>query len=718
MNYRSLLNRLRAYVALATSVCAHPVEMKPFPMDSKELSGGAADLAFLLDAPAGKRGFIQVKDGHLATPDGRRFRIWGTNVVAAGCTPSREGATILAAQLARFGINCLRFHFLDRPAPNGIIDPARNDTREFDAARLDRFDFFVAELKKRGIYVNLNLNVGRTYKEGDGVRDWELLGFAKGLTYFDERLLELQREYARKLLTHRNPYTGAEYRHEPAVLMIEMVNENSIVESWVNNRLLGKAARRNPGTWTDIPASYERALTAKFNDWLRRKLDSAELGQLRAAAGAAEGAPVPRLKPAEFAAAPALRFHTEAKFYMELEDAYFQSMRALIRDELGAKALLVGTRANTVYPLLASAARLDIVDGHTYWQHPRYIEDKSTGRRTGFEIGNTPMVNEPLRSSVIELSKAAVAGKPYTVSEVNHPFPNEYSSEGVPILTAWAALQDWDGIFWFSFGNSDPAQWRNHQAGHFELRPDPVKMTQIAAGALAFLRGDVRPAEKTVPRSYSAGQVRESLRLPRTERPYFTPGFPLSIPLRHATRVASLDGAPPGDFPAGTVNPIESDTKELLWDVTGDKMGVVTVNTARTQALVGFLRARARTLPNLAAAVTNDFCAVVLTSIDGQPLARSRKMLLAVGARVANTGMKWDQKRTSLLDWGGPPTLIEPVAGTITLRNLAGAAQVEAAPLSSAGNPMGAPIRAKKTAAGWEFAAGDPATTWYLITRR
>jgi hypothetical protein len=121
---------------------------------------------------------------------------------------------------------------------------------------------------------------------------------------------------------------------------------------------------------------------------------------------------------------------------------------------------------------------------------------------------------------------------------------------------------------------------------------------------------------------------------------------------------------------------------------------------------------------SLSRAGTNDFRALVVTSIDGQPPARSRKMLLAAGARVANTGMKWDRKRTSLLDWSGPPTLIEPAAGTITLRNLAGAAQVEAAPLSSAGNPMGAPIRAKKTAAGWEFAAGAPAATWYPITRR
>jgi hypothetical protein len=371
-------------LAAAGKLHADGVEMQPFQVDSTELSGGEADLSFLLDAPAGKGGFIRIQDGHLATPDGRRFRIWGTNVVAGACTPTKEGARIMAAQFARFGLNCIRFHFLDRPAPNGIVDSKRDDTRGFDSEYMDRFDFFVSELKKRGIYVNLNLNVGRTYKHGDGVRDFEYLGFAKALTYFDERLLELQREYATRLLTHYNPYTKAEYRHEPAVLLLEMVNENSIVEAWVHGRLLGRNTTKNPGTWTDITASYEQAVTAKYNAWLAQTLGRDGLERFRRLAAVGEGEQVPRLKPPEFAAAHAERFRTEASFYMELEDRYFQSMRKLIREELGAGMLLVGTRANTVYPLLRSTSRLDIVDGHEYWQHPHWVEDATGALRRGF----------------------------------------------------------------------------------------------------------------------------------------------------------------------------------------------------------------------------------------------------------------------------------------------------------------------------------------------
>src|SRR5690606_30852119 len=108
---------------------------------------------------------------------------------------------------------------------------------------------------------NLNLHVGRRYKPGDGVRDAELLGLTKAVTYFDERIVELQKEHARALLTHVNPYTGKAYRDEPAVALVELLNENSLVEAWAQGRLLGQQTTPTTETWHDIPPSYERALT-------------------------------------------------------------------------------------------------------------------------------------------------------------------------------------------------------------------------------------------------------------------------------------------------------------------------------------------------------------------------------------------------------------------------------------------------------------------------
>ena len=83
-------------------------------------------------------------------------------------------------------------------------------------------------MKKRGIYCDLNLNVGRSYKAGDGVQDFDKIQWGKGLTLFDPRLIELQKEYAKNLLTHVNPYTKLEYRNEPAIAIVEILNENGI----------------------------------------------------------------------------------------------------------------------------------------------------------------------------------------------------------------------------------------------------------------------------------------------------------------------------------------------------------------------------------------------------------------------------------------------------------------------------------------------------------
>jgi hypothetical protein len=690
------LTLLVAWAGLAGTLAAQDASLRPYVMDWRNNSASPASAAELLDKPAGAKGFITVKNGHLVKGDGTRFRIWGFNITAGATAPAKEDAPMYADYLARFGINCVRLHFLDRTAPAGLVAADRDDTRALDPARMERLDFFIAELKKRGIYTDLNLNVGRTYKSGDGVRDRELIGFAKALTYFDPRLLELQREYARTLLTHFNPYTKSEYRNEPAIALVELVNENSIVESWYAGRLAGKATRPNPGTWTDIPASYEQDLTARYQAWLKAR--------------------VPRLQKSEIASADTARFRTELSFYMELEDRYFQSMYALLKKDIGIKSLVLATsdhnHGTSGYPLVSSTSKMDVVDGHIYWQHPRYLED-ATGRRSGFTIGNTPMVDDPLRSNPVQLSRTAVAGKPYTVSEVNHPFPAEYACEGIPILTAYAALQDCDGIFWYTFEHRDPSEWQARQPGHFEYRSDPVKMTQLAAGAWMFLRGDVAAAKTTLTRSYSREQVLDSLRLSSKEGPYFTPGFPLDLPLRHASRITSLDGPPTGAFPAAGAAPYVSDTGELAWYA---KPGVVTIDTPRAEALIGFNKAQPKTLRHLAAEIDNQFCAITLTAIGQGNIAAGAPLLLSAAARAANTGMRWNEKRNALLDWGGPPTVIEPVTGTILLRNMSSnIRRIAVAPLDGAGRAIGERVWAEKKDGVWRIPIGGAVTPWYRL---
>src|ERR1700689_2482007 len=164
----------------------------------------------------------------------------------------------------------------------------------------------------------------------------------------------------------------------------------------------------------------------------------------------------------------------------------------------------------------------------------------------------------------VELSRSAIAGKPYTVSEVNEPFPNDYAGEGIPILAAYGAMQDWDAIMWYTFEPKQDPSWKPYVGDPFDISLDPVRMPELAAGALLFFRFDVAKAHSISERSYSRDQVFDSMLLPPADRPFFTPGYPLDQPLEHEVRISSLNGPPTQPFNnEGSPNPIVSDTREM-----------------------------------------------------------------------------------------------------------------------------------------------------------
>lgn len=646
-------------------------------------------------------------------PDGSRFRIWGVNLSAADCYPTKDEAVLLAADLARMGVNCVRFHHMDNSWGRNIFDRSREDTRHLDPDSLDRLDFLMAQLKERGIYSNLNLNVSRNYKAGDEVRDYLALGSGKSATFFNPRLIELQREYARQLLTHRNPYTGHEYRHEPAVAVVEIVNENSLLEAWAEGRLTGTT---DWPAMPPIPESYAEELTDLYNRWLKERVSAADLETIRNHAGVGVAGRVPRLKPTEFTQADRVRLHTEASFYMELERTFFEGMKELLKDELGVKSLLVGSSDHrsavngfSGYPHISSLLPFDIIDGHAYWQHPTWDKLPRTQ--------NTPMVNDPPHATAVRFARTPVVGRPYTISETNHPFPHEYSCEGFPILTAYALFQDWDGIYWFSYGGGRKADPKQGLTGDWlDFSNDPVKLTNLAACAVMWHRGDVRPALRTVVRSYTRDQIIETMRMNReTEPPFYTPGFAATTALEHATRL-TFDGSPGTPFPSpAPPGRIESDTGELGWYDADRGRGLVTINTERTQGLIGFVKGSGRSVPHLAANVANEFCALMLTALDGEPLEKSGKLLLIATARATNTGLRWQEDRQTLANRGHGPVVIEPVAGTVTLRGLGAVQGIRVRPLSAEGRPMETDLAARPIRQGWEIRLGDPATTWCLI---
>jgi hypothetical protein len=168
-------------------------------------------------------------------------RFWGVNLTTGACFPVKTKAAGIAARMRKMGINLVRFHHMDNPWTdnNGTIFLRQSgNTRDFNPATLDRLFYFITQLKKNGIYVNMNLHVSRTFLPGDGVVFADsILDFGKAVTMFDPLLISLQKEYAQKLLSTINPYTGLSLSEDPVLGMVEITNENTLYGFWKDNRL-------------------------------------------------------------------------------------------------------------------------------------------------------------------------------------------------------------------------------------------------------------------------------------------------------------------------------------------------------------------------------------------------------------------------------------------------------------------------------------------------
>jgi len=710
------MHRVAGLVVLLSVISLHAEVAKvDFPMDWSTHNETAVDLSCFLDAPAGKDGFIAVKGPHLVKPDSSRFRIWGVNICSQACFPDKADAIAMADQLARMGFNCIRFHYFDSQW-SPLFDKSSDNTRSLNEDALDRMDFFISELKKRGIYVNLNLNVARAYREGDGVRDYKLLGFAKGSTWFNPQLLMLQKEYARQLLTHMNQYTGKTYCNEPCIATVELLNENSLLTAWLQGRL-DRQDKIQPGTWSPIPPSYAEELTAIYNQWLPESQTQETMASLRREAEVNDGAAVPRLTKNEQKTASPLRFNTEAEFYESLESKYYSDMKTFLKKDLGVKAPLVGNSDHnhsvSCYQHVCNQTTLDIIDGHNYWHHP---DTHSKPPRSQ----NTPMVNEPLQSLAAQLSRTPVKDMPYTISEVNHPFPHEYSCEGFPILSSYALFNDWDGIYWFTWSN-----WRKSEAGeipqdaYFTISYDPVKVANLMACGFMWHQSGVTPARQTVVRNYSHQERVDSLKITDSKmRPFFTPGFDTSLALTHALR-CTFDGAksPAAPTVKNAEGTLTTDTGEIIWSGYENKQGLVKVEAPGAEALIGYVLSNQGETRHIKPRVQNEFCSIMLVPMDGRPLADSGKLLLTMTGWCGNKDMIWDAKRKGLEGWGTAPTQIKPVTGSITLQNFQGAKSIVAHPLTAAGKPTGAavPMLTSEVPGESTFKVGSPAATMWLV---
>ena len=231
-----------------------------FPFNIYSLEADSKISAAYLNNPINQEDRITLsQDGHLQV-NGKRIKIYGTNLSEF---PNKEDAEFAAQSLANQGYNCIRFHHTDANYTNCFLKMDSTGKWVLNLEALDRFDYFFAQLKKYGIYSNLNLLTGRQISSADGYRP-EIDSVTEfktkhALGFWDPQAFQKQKDWASELLEHVNPYTGLAYKDDAAVAIVEINNENGLLMAYAT------------GWLEEITGSYWQDLEDQWNEWLIEK---------------------------------------------------------------------------------------------------------------------------------------------------------------------------------------------------------------------------------------------------------------------------------------------------------------------------------------------------------------------------------------------------------------------------------------------------------------
>jgi hypothetical protein len=358
------------------------------------------------------------------------------------------------------------------------------------------------------------------------------------------------------------------------------------------------------------------------------------------------------------------------RFLWETEDAYWQTMQRYLKQELHVRGVVIGTIVGCSTPNLM--ARLDAVDSHAYWQHPHF-----PGREwdpDNWTVGNVSMVNEP-GGVLPSLARRRVEGKPHCVTEYNHPAPNTFGSEGFLLLAAYGALQDWDAIFPFSYCHRTDRWDTGYFDSFFDIDRHPTKMATLPAAVALFVRGDVQPAREQVLAPLGTGQEIDALRTAHAWELVNArqAGVPGEVSLVHRVALATGSDKPKPDVPSVTGPRLVSDTGELIWDRSEKGRGVVTVNTARSKAVIGYVGGKRFELGGVVIepdrTMQDGWSVVTLTAREGELARGPARLFVTATGHVENTAMGWKSAVRDSVghDWGRAPSLVEGVPARITL---------------------------------------------------
>ncbi len=613
----------------------------------------------LQDAPAGKHGWLKVVGGHFEFEGlpGVAQRFYGVNLCFSANYPDHEVADRLVDRLVRMGYNAVRVHHHD-----GIWKSA------FDARH--------AGAEGVGDAASGRVNAGN---DGPESASCPPAGPAGGVTVVGDDDID-RLDYLLAKCFERGLYATTDlYVSRPVAWRDIGIDRDGVMDKQLYKTYVGL----HDGAFADW-CRWARAFLEHVNPYTGRAyrdepglplLSLVNEGRISMKWGATGRAldPVVRAAWKEYGGdgdAPAASGANTPDAPLDRFDEWFgrrvwERCSAFVR-ALGCRALLTNDNNGRWHGEGQGLTPLyDYVDNHAYVDPPQFLGQP---RKLPSKCGNENPVKAG-QPAILHRGWAKGGAKPYTMTEWNFSRPGRYRAAGGLLAGALAAEQEWDGLWRFAYSHNRKNLLDGQGVpGYFDCATDPLLAASDRAGVCLFLRGDAAQEEAHAVEKVKVETSRGSMAVvtPRT-----CGGFAES---------GRVDAGP------------------LSFEIVESRRSKVETSNLQPSGLSTFQPF------NLSTDVGGNPVAATLwaSSLDGEPLERSSRILLTHLTDVQGDGARFaDESRKILLKWG-QGCLIEAGAADVELKLAA------EAPRSDIGGGQGKEAP-RPFPAGWRVWALDTA---------